>query len=111
MDNRIGMYGIEFLVWLPEKQLFATFYLSSKTARREAPNLKGLLKDRKAATVKSNFIKKGRYSWHGPVVGPCSTPFELPPVADMTAHAERFANPKDSEVESVETAPEEARPR
>lgn len=106
VQNSGCMYGAEFLLWLPVEECFATLYLSSKTARREAPALKDLMKERKAATLAVNYIKKGAYSWHGPTVKQCSTPFAVPPMEDIVAQAETFANPAESKVEQVETVPE-----
>ena len=101
------MYGVEFLTWIPDPTAtFATFFFASKTARRESPNLKQILTNRGAATCKAQLIKKGRFTWHGPVIVPCSTPFELPPSDEIMTQAERFANPKDSEVEKAEVVGE-----
>lgn len=97
------MFGIEFLLWIPIVNAFGTYFLNSKTARRVAPDLKGLLKQ--GATIKSNLIVKGKYKWHGPVVTQCSTPFEeLPDSQEILEQATRFANPKESELEKAEPA-------
>lgn len=105
------MYGPEFLVWLPAYKQFATFFFSSKTARRASPNLRVLMDEKRWATCKTELIKKGKNSWHGPVITPCSTPHELPAGEKLLAVAERFANPKDSEVEVAERPPPDARPQ
>lgn len=102
LPNSGCMYGLEFLVWVSATRCFATFYLNSKTSRRQAPAMKGLLQEKRAVTLRAEFIKKGKYSWHGPVVSQCSTPFELPPVDEIINQAERFANPKDSVEEKAD---------
>lgn len=104
------MYGVEFLIWVPSEECFATFFLNSKTARREAPNLKNLL--RNAATLKVQFIKKQKYSWHGPVVTPCSTPITvLPTNEEIIEQNEKFIKVKDSEVEKATTTESSNRER
>lgn len=93
------MYGPEFLIWIPQLSRFATYFFSSKTARRESPNMKVRMEEKTGCTVKSQLIKAKKHSWHGPVVTLCSAPMVLPDVAKLMPVAERFANPKDSEVE------------
>lgn len=100
------MYGPEFLIWVKGPSKFATFFMSSKTMRREAPNLKTLIG--KAATVRSKLIKTQKYSWHGPVVGPCSTPFDIPALDEIKDQASKFANPSEK---SAEEAKDDGRAR
>lgn len=95
------LYGPEFLLWVKGASKFATFFMSSKTLRREAPNLKTLIG--KAATVRSKLIKTQKYSWFGCTVTPCSTPFDIPPIAEIKEQAAKFANPGEKEVESAPT--------
>jgi hypothetical protein len=93
------MFGPEFLVWIPSIQKFATFFCGSKTARREAVNIKGLCG--KGATLRSHLIKKGRYAWHGPRAFECSTPFDLPDIEDIKSKAEDFNNPPEKTIEAA----------
>ncbi len=94
------MYGPEFLVWLPQQSLFALFYFSNKTMRRESPNMRQLLL--KAATVKAHLIETKKYSWHGPVVLACTTPItNEPAIEELTKVVTTFTNSKDSEAETV----------
>lgn len=96
-------FGIEFLVWIPTKKEFATMFFGSKTARRQAPALKTLLQERRAATLKVELITNKEYKWHGPVVVPCSTPLtDYPEPDQLLIQAEKFANPKETEIEAVE---------
>jgi hypothetical protein len=96
------MYGPEFLVYVPSQDAFATYFASSKTARREAKKFRPLLGQ--AATVKSRLIEKGKYKWHGPVILPCSTPMTMPGMEIIKSQIEKFANPPKDE---VEVAPED----
>lgn len=94
------MYGTEFLVWIPSVAKFGTFFLSSKTARRQAPMLRSQLEARKNSTLKSELIKKGKHSWWGPVVVECTTPITvMPDPKELQEELNKFANPKESEVE------------
>ncbi len=103
------MFGIEFLLWVPSVKLFVTFFLATKTARRQAPNLRNQLKQ--GTILKSEYIKKPKFSWHGPIVTQCSTPFEMPDDDAMLDEATKFANPKESEIEAVTPQVEGDRPQ
>lgn len=100
------MYGPEFLLYIPSQATFATYYMSSKTARREARKMDPLL--RKAATFKAKLIETAKYTWHGPVVTPCSASLDLPETEVIQAEITKFMDPPKQE---VEVAPEESRDR
>jgi hypothetical protein len=88
------MYGVEFLLWLAEKQEFVSYFMNSKSARREAPTLRGLIGQ--LATLKVKLVKTKKYKWHAPVVTVCSTPFDLPDEAKMIKEVEKFDHPPDN---------------
>lgn len=100
------MYGVEFLIWVPSSNTFATFFLSSKTSRRQAGPLRELQQSRQAATLKVELITKGKFKWHGPVVVACSSPINMPPIEEIISQAETFANVKDSVVEKADASVE-----
>ncbi len=89
------MYGLEFLVLERTTNKFLTYFASSASARREAGKM--VPKDNViAVTLKADFIKKGKYSWHAPVITPCSTPFtSVPEVNVIKAKVEKFLAEKD----------------
>ncbi len=91
------MYGPEYLLWVPCQNKFVTFFMSSKTARREAKRMHHLVGC--AATFKAKLIDNGRYKWHGPVVIECSTPLDVPDEETIRTVVESFQNPPKSEVE------------
>lgn len=82
------MWGVEFLVWLPDQKLYATFYLSSATARREAKPLRAQIGC--ATTLNREFIKKPKYSWYGPKVSVCSVPMTPPDLAEINEQIAAF---------------------
>lgn len=94
------MYGPEFLVYIPAIQKFATYFMGSKTARREAKKFKPLMN--KPAILDSKNIEKGKYKWRGPVILPCPDQIELPPVEKMEAERAKFKNPPEDTVEVAE---------
>lgn len=104
-------FGIEFLLWLPDQKMFATYFMAGKTNRRAAPDLKNLWQMKQRATIKSQYIKTESFSWHGPVITICSTPFDMPNSEQMLEKATKFANPKESEVEKAEPVAASARPQ
>lgn len=103
------MYGPQFLLWVPGHG-FVTFFFSNPTLRRSAPELRGLIK--KAATIKSRKIEKGKYKWHGMVVTVCSSfdGSQLPGADVILAEVTRFNNPPKQE-EVVEAGGEAERAR
>lgn len=106
-ENSKKMYGPEYLLWVPTAGAFATFFLSSPTARRESPSIHSKL--RKAATLKAQLINGKKHKWHGPVITACSTPFNLPETELLQSEVDRFLNPKASEVEVAEEGGERDR--
>jgi hypothetical protein len=93
------MYGPEFLLYIPSVEDFATFFCGSKSARREAPNIKKLMT--KPATFKSKKISNKRYTWFGPCVTTCSTPFAPPSLEELQEKVNKFNNPPDTSAEVV----------
>lgn len=101
------LYGPEFLVYIPSENAFASLFMASKTARREAPNVKAILETKeKKATLKVRLIKNTQYSWHGPVATICSQQLPLPDLDAARDQITRFNNPPQTEAEEV--APETA---
>ena len=100
-DNQDDMYGPEFLVWIPSIKEFVTFFMCSASMRRESPQMKARL--RQAVTLDSQEIKTAKFQWFSAVVKTCSTPLsEMPDMEKLKAEAEKFNNPKESDVEVVE---------
>lgn len=97
------MYGQEFLIWIPEIEQFATFFMGTPTSRREAPNMLALLM--KAATLKPEKIKTKRYTYFSPGVTVCTATFALPDKAECLAQIKDFNNPKAVQVQRVEKEP------
>ena len=94
------MFGQEFLVYVPSHEQFATFFMGTKTSRREAPNMLALCQ--KAATLSAQEIKTKKHTYYSPQVVKCSTAFKLPSKADCLEQIKEFNNPKVQKVERVE---------
>lgn len=101
------MYGPEFLVYVPAVKKFATFFLGSKSARREGNNVRA--RTGKAATLKSRLVEWKSYKWQAPECKPCNTPFDLPSTEDIKEQVEKFNNPPQQVVEEVVPGEERAR--
>lgn len=95
------MFGPEFLVYVPSHKKFATFFMGSKSARKEAPAVRALMQA--AATLKSKKITTPQYTWFAPQAVPCSTPFELPDMELLKKEVEKFNNPPAQEVEKAKS--------
>lgn len=100
-----AMAGIEFLLYIPDNKVFCTYFMGNASSKREAPNLRSLQEEGKAATIVSKLVKnKKGQSWHAPLITACSTPLEQPNEAELMDIATKFANPKETEIESVSEA-------
>lgn len=93
------MYGPEFLIWVPKAEEFATFFMGSKSSRREATSVRALLK--KAGTLKSKKISTSQYTWYSPVIEKCASVFDVPGKDAILEQWEKFTNPPKSEVEKA----------
>lgn len=121
------MYGISFLVIERTTGQFLEFFCGTKSTRPEAGKIAPFLPlssadiERKAAaggdvskmephgplpmTLKSKLVEKGKFSWHVPIVLPCSTPFtKLPKDTAIYEEVRKFVTARGSEVET-EPAP------
>lgn len=120
VDNRNNLWGVQLLVWLPMKRLFAGFFLCSDSSRNEAPNYLGLMSKAgeeqgckfgmAKATFKLKLLKNAKGSWHNGYPDPCTTPLEtMPDQASLTEAVNTFMNPSSSVI--PESAPAESRAR
>lgn len=91
------MYGPEFLVYVPSEEVFATYFASSPTARREAKKFRPFMGC--AMTLKCHLIENNRYKWHGPLALACSASLDLPDLKIVKDQIEKFKNPPVSDVE------------
>jgi hypothetical protein len=110
------MYGPSFLVYERSTGRFLEWFCGTKSTRTESKKIfpfltlslevierRGLTTDPHGPlpfTMNIKFIEKKRFSWHAPVVVPCSTPFAAGPVRKkLIFEMERFLNPSDAGVE------------
>lgn len=100
------MFGPEYLIWIPEIKQFATFYLSSKTARNEALNMQTNI--RRAVSIRSKLITGKKYKWHGPSISGSTEVIEDMPSGDLLKEIhDKFVNPPEKEVELAESTTED----
>lgn len=109
VQNSGCMYGPEFLIWIPEQDAFATFFMGSKSSRKEAPNVHAKLQN--SGTLSSKLVETKRYKWQTPIMKGCSTPFDPPDQAALDAEVKKFLNPKETDLEIAEGGDEEQRAR
>lgn len=87
--------GPEFLIWLPDKAMFASYYLGNKTGRNESPNILGPLQERGPFVCKqeSHLIETTEFSWHGPRTRKHDLGIILPPAEKVLVEVNKFNNP------------------
>lgn len=101
VKNSKSACGPEFLVWLPELQLFCTLFCTNTTFKNAAPTLRGMLNKLVAADVE--YIEGSEHSWHGPKFNVSSqTDFAQPDIALLQTTKQEFIDAKDSQVELAE---------
>ena len=99
-----AMCGPEFLLWLPKQEKFVTCLMGTKSARREAPNIKARMK--KPATLTSHLVSNKRYEWQAPLCKPCTAEFNTPSQEEMVEQMTKFLNPPKEERELAPEKPE-----
>ncbi len=96
------MVGNEFLIWLPEKEMFATFYAANASSKQEAPKIWGLRNALATFKVAYKENKAKKQSWHAPLVIASSNVVAAYPTQDeLDKQAKIFASPKDSDAEAA----------
>jgi hypothetical protein len=96
------MYGAEYLVWAPSIG-FATFYLGSKSSRREIPIFEQNMK--KIVRLSSKFIdpKRSKHSWWSIKVEASPNYFsEWPEQGELDDQFQKFVNPPSFDKEVAE---------
>lgn len=101
VKNSGCMAGPEFLIWIPDKERFATFYFSAPTARPESVNMKGRLGLACQLDSRMANSKKTGNTWALPIVKPYSSPVTMPNPAETEREIIKFATEKDSEIVAV----------
>ena len=102
-QNSGCMAGFEFLLYIPDKRTYATFFLSSASARNEAPSLKALIT--KTATLSSALAEnKKKQKWHVPKALTCSVPLAPPDMEEFASVTSRFVNAMPSSVKKADAA-------
>lgn len=111
IQNSKCVFGPEFLIWVPSLAKFATYYMSSKSARNQAKEVLGMIG--RGCTLGIKLISNKDYTWHAPVPKRCTSELTAPPQEQMGLIAKSFNEPEDSSVEfSPEKLEEESnRPR
>jgi hypothetical protein len=100
-DNMSCMYGPEFLLWFPENLEFLTFFMCSKSMRRESPHVKVFM--RKACTLIPKEIPGRKYTWWSPIAIKPTTPLTvLPPDDKLKYEYKKF-------IEAEKNAPEKVK--
>jgi hypothetical protein len=120
-QNSGCMYGPSFLVYERTTGRFLEWFCGTKSTRGEANKMYPFLRvteadivarpalegtephDAHPFTMNVKLVEKNTWSWHVPVVIPCSTPFtRLPLVEKVIFEMQRFMNPVDAGVETVD---------
>ena len=120
------MHGPSFLVYERTTGQFLEFYCGNASGRQEAGKIGSFLpvseeeakkfgegfpaQGPQTGTLSAKLIKRPRQSWHAPVMGKCSTPFDkLPTQQECVDQITKFLNPEENK--DVATTTENKRSR
>lgn len=110
IPNSNCMFGIEFLVWLPESDCFVTYFAANFGGKQEAANIRNNIGN--GLTFKVKYVDRKKNPFHAPVVTMCATPISnLPDETVLADTLNNFNNPKDSEVKVASQAETDATSR
>jgi len=114
-NNQQGyVFGPEYLMYLPDFDELAVYLYGNTSSQLEAPNVQAVLEKQNQVneyqpiTIYSELVEnRKRQSWHVPCSKPSETPLEKMVNPDVLKPVlEKFNNPTDSEVETVESGEE-----
>lgn len=106
-DQNSGcMYGTEFLLWLPNENVFVTFYATGKTGRKEASHIRQFVGH--GVTFIGKKCENSKYTWYTASVRECNSITNIPTADQYSPIVDKFNNPPENE---VEVAPEGTRER
>ena len=103
-------YGPEFLLWLPDYDRFAVYFLGNKTGRNEAPNLARVLEGpTKVCKQRIHLIEARENSWHAGRTLPHDAPIKMPTMDALKRELHKFNNPPVTAVKEVAEKDESSR--
>jgi len=92
------MWGPEYLVYLPEQNQFVTFFMGSKSARRDSKAVNACL--RKGGLLTSYLASNKKHSWQTPTCKPNPAGITRMPDGEvLRKEVNKFLNPPKSTVE------------
>jgi hypothetical protein len=102
--NNGCMYGPEYLVYIPEIDTVATFFMGSTTARNESRNTHSLFVNKENKFIGGQGTLKSRQlgpnaagqKWQAPFCTRCSTPLNQPNQEQVLDILQAFLNPSDN---------------
>jgi len=102
-DSRVKdsgcLFGPDFLIYIPEKKVYATFFMGTVSSRRESPKLQALV--RQAATLMSQFIDTGKYQYYSPKIEACQTELILPTKEEVMSKITQFQQEESTKLGEV----------
>lgn len=121
-------YGPTYLVFERSTRQFFEFFCGNKSGRYESSKINtylpitaamidaGLTNETeprfaKPMTLKSQYVKKGKWEWFAPKAEDCLQTIDLPPAAQIKAEVERFMKVEAPEVETVDDSKQSKRKR
>jgi hypothetical protein len=120
------MHGPSFLVYERTTAQFLEFYCGNASGRQESGKIGSFLpiseeaaaqyggnfkaQGPQTATLSAKLVKRPRQSWHAPVCGKCSTPFDrLPTQQECIDEITKFLNPQENKDVATTTETKRAR--
>jgi hypothetical protein len=91
--NSNCLFGPDFLLWVPKAGKWVSFFMNSKTARRQSSGVREAI-GQNGIKLGAKLIESKGFKWHGPVVEPFSAPLEpAAPEDEVESQVHNFENP------------------
>jgi hypothetical protein len=102
--NSNCLFGPDFLIWIPKLQKWASFYMNSKTARRQSGGVREAI-GQNGIKLGAKLIEAKGFKWHGPTVEPFSAPLDpAAPADEIEKQVYDFNNPVAVSVQPADQA-------
>ena len=107
-EKKSRLYGLEFLLYLPDVEnpahRYATLFMGNASSRMETTKFRPLMK--KCATLKWAKVVKDEYRWEVIKIFPSQRKIEPEDLDEMTAIVNDFLNPSEMPEKKPEDAPD-----
>lgn len=102
--NSNCLFGPDFLLWIPKAEKFVSYFMNSKTARRQSQGVREAI-GQNGIKLGAKLIEAKGFKWHGPTVETFSAPLDpVAPPDEVATQVHNFENPVAVSVQPADQA-------